>query len=171
MNILALRFKTVFLREKNQRLAEAFNDMHLAATAILLSVFAVLLFIILFAIFQNNTIPWLSLLNQIDELLFIVGALTFPFILLSLNRYLSWRLLLQTLSLLTKHFSRAGKLPPAAEATPILLLTRQMKQTQRQIAAFWRQLRQRLAIHPPDLWLTGNSPLLLFQQATLLLAP
>lgn len=171
MNTLALRFKTVFLREKNHRLDQALDDMRQAAVVVLLSVLTALLFFILLAIFQNHTFPWLPLLNLVDELLFIVAVLTTPCILLNLSRYFSWRLLLNAMSLLTKHFRRAGKLPPAAEATPILLLTRQMKQTQRQIAAFWRQLRQRLAIHPPDLWPTGNSPLLLFQQAVLLLAP
>lgn len=171
MITLALKFKNVFLREKQRRLELELDDVGYAATAVLLSVFTVFLFFFLLALFQNNTIPWLPLLNQVDELLFIVAALTTSCILLSLSRYFSWRLLLKVLGLFANHFHRAGQLPPAAEAAPILLLTGQLKQTQQQIAAFWRQLRQRLANHPPDLWPAAQSPLPLFQQATLLLAP
>ena len=171
MITLALRFKNVFLREKQRRLELELDDVGHAATSVLLSVFTVFLFFTLLAFFQNNTISWLPLLDLVDELLFIVAVLTAPCILLSLSRYFSWRLLLMVLSLFAKHFHRAGQLPPAAEAAPILLLTSHIKQTQQQIAAFWRQLRQRQANHPPDLWSSSQTPLPLFQQAALLLAP
>lgn len=171
MITLAIRFKHLFLREKERRLELELGNVRYAAAAILLSVFIAFLFFTLLAIFQNNTVPWLPLLNLVDELLFIVAALTTPCILLSLSRYFSWRLLVKVCALFAKHFGRSGQLPPAADAAPILLLTWQIKRIQRQIAAFWRQMRQRLANHPPNLWPPGKAPLPLFQQGTLLLAP
>ncbi len=90
---------------------------------------------------------------------------------LGLGKYLAWRLRVKTWKLITGHFGRAGQMPPSADASPIQLLTWQIKQTQQQIAAFRRQLRQGLANHPPGLWSGSKAPLPLFQQAALRLGP
>ncbi|MCA9947401.1 MAG: hypothetical protein KC449_28175 [Anaerolineales bacterium] len=171
MLTIALRVKTVFFREKQRHLEQALNLLQVAAAAILLALFGVLICITLLSVLQNKTIPWLSLLEIIDEFAFLSGALLLPCLLLTLLKFHYWRATLIAWRALVSHFCRAGRRPPAADALASMLQTWQQNVIQASITAFTLQLRQRLAKRPPALWSVGKAPLGLFQRANLLLAP
>lgn len=168
---LALTFKSVYLKEKHQRLEQLINDMRHSAAVVLLAVFAVISLFTLFSLIKTHTIPWLHLFSLADELVFVLAFLLSFYSLFGLGQYLSWHLALKILKLFAGKVSRAGQFIAAAASDPSLLLSAQQKQVQAQTAAFWRQLQERLANHPPDLWPAGKAPLPLFQQAALRLAP
>ena len=171
MLTIALKVKIVYFREKQCHLEQALSFLQEAAAAILLALFGVLLCITLLSVLQNKTIPWLSLLDIIDELAFLSGALMLPCLLLALLKYHFWRATLIAWRLLASHLCRAGRRPPAADALPSMLQTWQQNVVQASITAFTLQLRHRLAKRPPALWSIGKAPLGLFQRANLLLAP
>ncbi|MAT97765.1 MAG: hypothetical protein CL608_11520 [Anaerolineaceae bacterium] len=171
MLTIALRVKTVFFREKQRHLEQALSLLQEAAAAILLALFGVLFCITLLSVLQNKTIHWLSLLDIIDELAFLSGALMLPCLLLALLKYHYWRATLFAWRVLASHFCRAGRRPPAADALPRMLQAWQQNVIQARIIAFTLQLRHRLAKRPPALWPVGKAPLGLFQRANLLLAP
>lgn len=171
MFILALKEKTVFIREKQRHLEQALSLLNKAGIAILLALFGVLLCITLLSIFQNKTIPWLPLLGSLDELAFLIAGLMLPSILLALIRYHSWRFTLFTWRLLASHFCRPGQHPPSVDSLPSMLHAWQYTVLRASITAFILQLRHRLTKRPPALWSGGKAPLGLFQRANLLLAP
>jgi len=171
MLTIALKVKTVFIREKQRHLEQALSLLQESAAAILLAMFGVLLCITLLSVLQNQTIPWLSLLDNIDELAFLSGVLMLPCLLLALLKYHYWRATLIAWRTLASHFCRAGRRPPPADALPSMLQTWQQNVIQASITTFTLQLRHRLAKRPPALWPAGKAPLGLFQRANLLLAP
>lgn len=168
---LALQFKSIFLKEKRHRLEQLLSDMRFAAAAILFSVLSVLLIFTLLSLLKTHTIPWLYLLSLADEVLFIIGFLLTLFSLIGYGKYLFWHLVLKGFKLFAGKVSRAGRAMTAVVSVLSQLVSLAQKQTQQQSTAFWRQLRQRLAQHPPHLWSASKAPLPLFQQAALRLAP
>ena len=127
-----------------------------------------LLFISLLAALQSTPFPWIKFISLADEFLF-VGACLWVFLSLpGVARYLSWRALVASLTLLAERIRRSVKISPAPTWLPI---TQLFDEFRHQVSAYWRQLRQRQAQRPPNLWRAGRAPLMLFQRAVLLLAP
>ena len=168
---LALIYKAIYLKEKHQRLEQLICDLRFSATVILVAIFAATSFFTLFSLIKTHTIPWLHLFSLADELLFVLAYLLSLYCLVGFGQYMSWHLGLKILNLFAGKVSGAGQYIAAVASGPSLLLCAQHKQVQAQTAAFWRQLQERQANRPPDLWPAGQAPLPLFQQAILLLAP
>lgn len=171
MITLALTFKTVFLKEKRQRLEQLISDMRLLAVVILLAVFAVTSLFTLFSLIKTHTIPWLHLQSLADELLFVLAFLLSLYSIFGFGKYLSWHLALKILKLFAGKVRRSGHFITIAASGPSLLLSTQLKRSQANVASFGRQLQERLTNQPTDLWAASKAPLSLFQQAALLLAP
>lgn len=165
---MTFRNKQIFDKEHTRQKNCLFADFSLAAVVAWLGTGTALLFISLLAALQSATFPWIQLIRSTDEFLF-VGAFLWVFLSLpSVARYLSWRALVASLKLLAARARRSVKISPA----PIWLSLAQLfDEFRHQVSAYWRQLRQRMAQRPPNLWRTGRAPLKLFQQAALLLAP
>ena len=171
MFTLILKEKSVYNREKQRRLGQAFYLLQEAVIVVCLALLGVLLFITLLSIFQNKTVPWLPLLGSLDELAFLAGSLMLPCILRALINYHGWRFTMFTWRTLARHLCRPGRRPPSADALVSMLSTWQQTILQASVTAFLLQLRNRLTRRPPTCWSGGKAPLGLFQRANLLLAP
>ena len=171
MLTLILKEKSIYNRESQRRLGRLFGLLQEAGIVVLLALLGALLCITLLSIFQNKSIPWLPLLDILDELAFLAGSLLLPTILLALINYHAWRFRLRTWRVLVTHFSRPGRRPPSVDALASMLPTWQQTVLQAGVTAFLVQLSARLAKRPPARWSLGKAPMGLFQRANLLLAP
>lgn len=171
MLTLTVKEKSVYNREKQRHLGQALHLLQNASIAVFLALLGVFLCITLLSIYQNKSIPWLSLLSSLDELAFLAGSLLLPTLLLTLSHYHAWRVTLHGARLLVRHFCRSGQQPPATEVLASMLLTWQKTILQASVTAFLLQLQARLTRRPPTCWAEGKAPLRLFQRANLLRAP
>lgn len=157
------------IQKQRQELYREFNlDTSLAAKAAFI---VVLLFLLSLAIWQ---FPHLSLSVWLPYLvdLFAEGTLLFFCLYLLLNlvgfsRFLVGRTLQETLILYSQRLRNLSQIPSAFHLIPLNLEIHQRQQ----VLAFWRRLRQQQCARPPGCWSKSQAPILLFQQAPLLLAP
>ena len=168
MTITELRNKQIFNKEHINQQNYLLADFSFAAVVAWLGVGIALLFISLLAALQPTPFLWTQFISLSDEFLFVGACLWAFFSLPGIARYLSWRALVASLKLLADRVRRSVQV---VSAPSWLSLTQLFEDYRHQICAYWRQLRQRQAQRPPNLWGNGRAPLELFQRAALLLAP